>query len=369
MGEIYNKTILRPLAGLQFHPSNPRIHSEDSTKRLAASIQEDPAYFEAHPILLSDRTGELVIIGGEGRCRAARLLGMEKAPTFLFQGLTEEDEVRIMQKDNSHSGKWDGAKLEQMAKKFGEAKIKTWTQGLEWKNLPKWDGTELKHDKEDEVGEYGDFVEKFKTKLTTDDCYTPALVYERVRAFVDSHLLPLEGRRVMRPFYPGGDYQKEDYSDGAVVIDNPPFSIFSQIVRWYSERKIPFFLFSPALTGFVAREIPGLTYIVVGAAVVYENGAIVRTSFITNLRPELRIWISHELYKAIEDAQVTEDKRPPKFIMPKEVITQARIMKLADTYDFEIPAGEIISTISSLKDKETGENVDLFGGGLYYFRE
>ena len=124
--EIYNKTISRPLADLHFHPANPRDHSEESTKRLAESIKEDPTYFEAHPILLSDRTGELVIIGGEGRCRAARFLGMTEAPTFLFDGLNEEDEVRIMQKDNSHTGKWDDAKLAEMAERWGDAKLITW---------------------------------------------------------------------------------------------------------------------------------------------------------------------------------------------------------------------------------------------------
>lgn len=131
--EIYNKTISRPLADLHFHPANPRDHSEESTKRLAESIKEDPTYFEAHPILLSDRTGELVIIGGEGRCRAARFLGMTEAPTFLFEGLTEEDEVRIMQKDNSHTGKWDDTKLAEMAQRWGKDKIKMWSPEVTWK--------------------------------------------------------------------------------------------------------------------------------------------------------------------------------------------------------------------------------------------
>lgn len=130
--ETYNKTISRPLADLHFHPANPRDHSEESTRRLADSIKEDPTYFEAHPILLSDRTGELVIIGGEGRCRAARYLGMTEAPTFLFDGLTEEDEVRIMQKDNDHSGKWNDSKLQELAAKWGEDKIHSWAPNVVW---------------------------------------------------------------------------------------------------------------------------------------------------------------------------------------------------------------------------------------------
>lgn len=346
------------------HPDNPRrAKSEQEIKNLAESIRENPTYFESRPILLSDRTGELVIIGGERRSEAARLLGLTEVPSFLFHGLTYEREIEIMNRDNSHAGVWDGAKLERLAGKFGDAKLKTWTAGVEWRNVPKWDGEALKTDKDQETGDYGEFVDKFKPKLTTDDCYTPEPVYNAVRQFVNDHLLPLEGVKVLRPFFPGGDYQKEEYPAGTVVIDNPPFSIFTPIVRWYMEHNVPFFLFSPALTGFVARDIPGLTYVVVGADVIYENGALVRTSFITNLRPDTRIWISHELYQAIEDAQVSEDKRPPKFLMPKEVITQARIMKLADTFDFEVPAVDVLSEIKSLKDKETGKKVDLFGGG------
>lgn len=144
--ETYNKTISRPLADLHFHPANPRDHSEESTRRLADSIKEDPTYFEAHPILLSDRTGELVIIGGEGRCRAARFLGMTDAPTFLFEGLTEEDEVRIMQKDNDHSGKWNNLKLYELAKRWGDEKMRKWSGDLDWKLANAYKNQEITDD-------------------------------------------------------------------------------------------------------------------------------------------------------------------------------------------------------------------------------
>lgn len=116
-----------------FHPSNPRDHSDESVARLAESIQEDPLYFRGRPILLSDRTGELVVIGGEGRTRAAILLGLDSVPSVVFHGLTEEDEVRIMQKDNSHTGKWDDAKLSELAKTWGSSKIKAWSPDVSWK--------------------------------------------------------------------------------------------------------------------------------------------------------------------------------------------------------------------------------------------
>lgn len=113
-----------------FHPSNPRDHSDESVARLAESIQEDPLYFRGRPILLSDRTGELVVIGGEGRTRAAILLGLDSVPSVVFHGLTEEDEVRIMQKDNDHSGKWNEKGLQALAEKWGKDKLRAWSPNV-----------------------------------------------------------------------------------------------------------------------------------------------------------------------------------------------------------------------------------------------
>lgn len=63
----------RPLKDLHPNPKNPRKGSEDAIAQLAQSIKANPAFFEARPILLSDRTGRLVIIGGERRSEAAAM--------------------------------------------------------------------------------------------------------------------------------------------------------------------------------------------------------------------------------------------------------------------------------------------------------
>ena len=117
----------------------------------------------------------------------------------------------------------------------------------------------------EEDEEYQEFLEKFKLKKTTDDCYTPPAVYDAVLKFVGT-LTDLEGRKVERPFVPGGDYEAYEYAPNSIVVDNPPFSILSQICRFYSERGIPFFLFAPALTLFTATDCD-LTYIVANAPI------------------------------------------------------------------------------------------------------
>lgn len=113
--------------------------------------------------------------------------------------------------------------------------------------------------------EYDAFVDKFKPKKTTDDCYTPPVVYDAVADWVAKEY-NLDRSRFVRPFYPGGDYQAEEYAPEAVVVDNPPFSIFAKIVQWYQERRIRFFLFGPALTLFSRGNISGVTYIPVGGS-------------------------------------------------------------------------------------------------------
>ena len=55
---------------------------------------------------------------------------------------------------------------------------------------------------------YEEFVGKFKPKLTTDDCYTPENVYETVKAWAIKEYEWGE-RPIVRPFWPGGDYQKK----------------------------------------------------------------------------------------------------------------------------------------------------------------
>ena len=103
--------VYRPLADLKPNPDNPRKVTKEAIRKLADSIRVNPDYFEARPILVSNRTGELVIIGGERRSEAARLLGLAEVPTILIPDLTEDRERELMIRDNTHAGEWDDAKL------------------------------------------------------------------------------------------------------------------------------------------------------------------------------------------------------------------------------------------------------------------
>lgn len=136
-------------------------------------------------------------------------------------------------------------------------------------------------DWENETSEYREFVEKFKPKKTTDDCYTPPEVYEAVKEWAVEEY-GLYGRQIVRPFFPGGDYENAEYPAGCVVLDNPPFSIISKICAWYDAHKVDYFLFAPHLTLFTTNSGKS-NYIVTKLGIVYENGARVSTGFVTNL--------------------------------------------------------------------------------------
>lgn len=173
---------------------------------------------------------------------------------------------------------------------------------------------------------YEEFVEKFKPKLTTDDCYTPPEIYEVVKSWAVKEY-KLEGMEIVRPFYPGGDYEHFTYNDNTVVIDNPPFSILSRIIDFYMERGIKFFLFAPHLTLFSGNR--NICYLITGAKIIYENGASVSTSFITNM-DEYKIKVVPDLLEKINVAQKMKRSAPPeKYSYPKNVITSTKLERAA----------------------------------------
>ena len=210
--------------------------------------------------------------------------------------------------------------------------------------------------------DYDAFVEKFKPKKTTDDCYTPPLVYEAVLCWA-RETLAIGDRPVVRPFYPGGDYEHADYPPGCVVIDNPPFSIFARIVRFYTSRGIDFLLFAPSLTSIR----PECTYIGVGSTVIYDNGAKVNTSFVTNMMPGIVCLSAPDLRRAIDAAVAATQKEKTKTLAkrsyPPCVLRAAMLHTLSlagVSFCVQSSEGTVVRHFSTQKsDNEFGNSVLL----------
>lgn len=211
--------------------------------------------------------------------------------------------------------------------------------------------------------EYDAFVEKFKPKKTTDDCYTPPEVYEAVADFVATEY-NLDRKNFVRPFWPGSDYQRYEYKPGDIVVDNPPFSIITSIVSWYQQKGIKFFLFAPALTLFNSIRHDGVCAVVSASAVVYENGARVRTDFLTNL-DAAKVRTAPALTRALEDVEKARQAKNklPVYHYPVECLTWSKVALLARCYnDFKLEPKEC-KVIRALDDQRKHKK-GIFGSGL-----
>lgn len=208
---------------------------------------------------------------------------------------------------------------------------------------------------------YEEFVEKFKPKKTTDDCYTPPAVYEVVLNHVKEKC-NIEGLKVMRPFYPGGDYENEHYPKDCVVIDNPPFSIISKIIRFYNERGIKYFLFAPHLTLFGTNQ--DYTAIVSYAYITYENGAKVKTSFVSNLFGDIKILGDAELHRKLKEVQENNKVCLPRYVYPDNIVTVSRIAGMVEKgVSVEIHKKDV-ALCRALESQKSAKKT-IFGSGFF----
>ena len=106
-------------ASLKLHPNNPRFIKDRDFDILCESIQENPEYFEARPILC---TPDMVVFAGNMRLRAARKIGMKEVPVVVMD-ITEEKARELMIRDNVQSGQWD---TEALAGMFEMEELTAW---------------------------------------------------------------------------------------------------------------------------------------------------------------------------------------------------------------------------------------------------
>lgn len=338
------ENLIVKLSEIKLNEDNPRTIKDRQMKRLVKSIQDFPEMTQLRPIVIDENN---VILGGNMRYRAMQQLGYADTEVVKVSGLTDEQKREFIIKDNVPFGDWD---WDELANSWDTQELSEW--GLvpeEWASKQK---------------EYDDFVEKFEPKKTTDDCYTPPAVMEAVTNWTKKAFDISKSTRVIRPFYPDGDYQAEDYSGDCCVIDNPPFSILSEIVRWYTEHNVRYFLFAPSMTTAATAPDCEKALILSFAPITYENGAVVNTSFITNMaNSEVAIMVSKELNEAIADAQPPEETDLAAYDRPANCMTVTDFKRFAycgDDLTVKHSQVQFVRNIDALKDAGKG----LYGGGF-----
>ena len=212
---------------------------------------------------------------------------------------------------------------------------------------------------------YEDFVEKFKAKRTTDDCFTPANIYEVVRDWaVRKYRITGE---IVRPFWPGKDYTKVEYPAGCCVIDNPPFSICKKIVDWYNAHGVRFFIFCPGLSSLSIARDGKTTFISVGNTITFENGAKVNIGFLTNMCGDVLCETASDLHDLIKKTNDENEKEQKKHVTmyshAENVLTAGRLNFLAVHHT---PFKVMRKSAAFVRELDSGAR--LFGGGFFLAR-
>ena len=354
-----------PLEDLKPYANNAKIHTEEQIQQIRKSIEE----FGMNDPIAIWKDNE--IIEGHGRLLACQQMGMKEVPVIRLDNLTDEQRRAYMNVHNQLTMN-TGFDMERLNEELG--KIDNIDMSLFGFDMDKfapgadWFSERERNDTGREEGndEYNEWLDKFEQKKTTDDCYTPDVVYEAVAEWVEKEY-GVNRSTFVRPFYPGGDYVNEKYPEGCAVVDNPPFSILAEIVRFYTENGIRFFLFAPSLTLFSGRVLD-VCYIPADGDITYENGAVVNTSFITNLDKEYMVRTAPELTEAIKAADKAnkEELAKPinlKYRYPSYVITAAMVGKWAGLgVDFKVRKGEgyRISSLDAQKEFDKA----IYGSGF-----
>jgi len=368
---------IKTIADLTPDGDNFNKHTEFGQKLLEDSLRK----FGAGRSVLVDRNGN--IIAGNSTTETAASIGMEDVEVVKTDGkklvvvqrtdldLDSPEGRELALADNMTALKGIDMDLNKVRETLGDDLAKAW--GMELTPPELHDDEEIRRKEAEfkqrmaagedlsEDEEYLEFLDKFKAKKTTDDCYTPAVVYEAVAKWVENEY-KVSRKDFVRPFYPNGDYKAEKYPKGCIVVDNPPFSILAEILNFYKENGVRFFLFAPTLTLFSSSSSSSSssTALPCGAQVVYENGASVSTSFLTNLEDRsIRFKSCPSLYQVVQaasDEYAKElHKELPKYLYPDYVVTAAFVARLSKYgIPFEVSVGQscAISSLDSQKESK-----------------
>jgi len=359
---------LRKISELHPYEHNAKLHPPEQIEALRRSFRE---FGMIVPVGID---GQDRVIYGHGRLLAAQAEGWDQVPTVTVEDLSEDQRKAFIHADNllSETG-YDKDVLRSEAQALQVAGFDVTLVGFEAAGIRLGDAEaaddalQADHYWETEgvdSEEYQEWLEQKQPKKTSDDCYTPANIFEAVKAWVLQHY-DLGTPEVVRPFFPGGDYQQYEYPDGCVVIDNPPFSILSDICRWYQEHGVRFFLFAPGVSLFSIAS-GTCHYLPIGVGVVYENKAQIGTSFVTNLG-EWRIEIAPDLYEVLDkindDNLRTLTADLPNYDYPDCVAAPARMNKLAK-YGQALRIREGDTSFIRTLDAQRKLDKAIFGGGF-----
>lgn len=161
-------------------PKNPRIITDEKFRRLVERLRKNNLT-GIKPLKVYDHNGKYIVLGGNQRLRALRELKVKDVACLLIPQDTPAEILReIVILDNNNDGEND---WEALANEWNDGELVEW--GVEAANWSLDDEEEIERKRREfeermaageiseEDEEYQEFLEKFKLKKTTDDCYSP----------------------------------------------------------------------------------------------------------------------------------------------------------------------------------------------------
>ena len=121
-------------------PKNPRQWTKAEIQNLKRSISETPELFLARGLLVYPYNGKYVVLGGNMRLEASKLLKLEQVPCIIFDASTPVDKLaEIVIKDNGSFGAWD---YDALANEWDNNPLTEW-------GVPAWDPDGAEDDKKE----------------------------------------------------------------------------------------------------------------------------------------------------------------------------------------------------------------------------
>lgn len=89
---------------LRMHPDNPREIKREKLDALVKSLNDFPEMLNARPIVVDE---DYVVLGGNMRLAALKILGYRRVPVVRATGWSEKQKREFVILDNTHAGAWD----------------------------------------------------------------------------------------------------------------------------------------------------------------------------------------------------------------------------------------------------------------------
>ena len=110
---------------------NPRTIKKEDLDKLTKSIEKFWV-IEWRPFLVSNRTGENIIIWGNQRYEVCKKLGIKEVPVHIMEWISEEEEKEIIIRDNISNWEWD---WDILANEWDKEELEEWGLDVQFETV------------------------------------------------------------------------------------------------------------------------------------------------------------------------------------------------------------------------------------------